>query len=171
MHRFHLLKIKVLSFIRSTLASHIVPRIRYLWFINRGKKGLLTTTDDLSACKSTWSLIRMYTVNTFEWRLWRLIGLTSGPIDPSDPNLIHSIKPTFPWSISFIQVVPTGEKVCWTEDVPRGRCGRTWQGRPHLQGRPYLVVRPCLAHVARWFNFVLNVYLPIKITTQLVELC
>jgi hypothetical protein len=63
MQRFHLLKIKVLVFIRSILASHIVPRIRYLGFITRGKKGPLTTTEDLSACKSTWSLIRIYTVN------------------------------------------------------------------------------------------------------------
>jgi hypothetical protein len=59
---------KFLGFIRSTLASHIVPRIRYLGFTTRGKKGPLTTTRDLSACKSTWSLIRLYTVNnTAAW--------------------------------------------------------------------------------------------------------
>jgi hypothetical protein len=39
--------------IRSTLASHIVPRIRYLGFTTQGKKSPLTTTGDLSACKST----------------------------------------------------------------------------------------------------------------------
>jgi hypothetical protein len=59
-----------------------------------------------------------------EWRLWRLIGRTSGSIDPSDPNLIHWIKPTFPWWISFIQVVPAGEEVHWTRHEPRGRAGR-----------------------------------------------
>ena len=54
----------------------------------------------------------------------------------------------------------------WTRHEPRGRAGRTWQGRPHLQSRPHLpgrphlqgrpdqVVRPCLAHVARWFQFL-----------------
>jgi hypothetical protein len=31
---------------------HIVPRIRYLGFTTRGKKGPLTTTGDLPACKS-----------------------------------------------------------------------------------------------------------------------
>jgi hypothetical protein len=49
--------------------------------------------------------------------------------------------------------------VTWTRGVPRGRCGHTGQGRPHLpgrphlQGRPCLVVRSCLARVARWFHF------------------
>jgi hypothetical protein len=47
----------------------------------------------------------------WEWQLWWLIGRTSGPIDPSDPNLIHSIKLAFPWSISIIQVVPV-ERRC-----------------------------------------------------------
>jgi hypothetical protein len=63
-----------------------------------------------------------------------------------------------------------GKEVFGTEDVARGRCGRTWQGRPHLQGRSCLVVRPCLARVAHWFHFPLNVYLFIKIATQLVQL-
>jgi hypothetical protein len=49
-----------------------------------------------------------------EWWLWRLNGRTSGPIDPSDRYLLHSIKPMFPWWISFIQVVPAGEAVHWT---------------------------------------------------------
>jgi hypothetical protein len=61
----------------------------------------------------------------FECRLWRLISRTSGPIDPSDLNLIHSIKTTFPWSISFIQVVLAAEEVRWTGGMPRGKCGRT----------------------------------------------
>jgi hypothetical protein len=45
------------------------------------------------------------------------------------------------------------KKVFGTEDMARGRCGRTWQGRPHLQGQPFLGVRLCLARVARWFHF------------------
>jgi hypothetical protein len=55
--------------------------------------------------------------------------------------------------------VHVGKEVFGTEDVARGRCDRTWQGRPHLQGRshlpgwPCLVVRPCLARVARWLHF------------------
>jgi hypothetical protein len=80
--------------------------------------------------------------------LWRLIGRTSGPIDPSDPNLLHSIKPTFPSWISFIQVVLANEEVHWTRHKPRGRAGR------NSQGRPCLVVRPCLARVACCFQFL-----------------
>jgi hypothetical protein len=45
------------------LALHIVPRIRYLGFTTRGKKGPLTTTGDLSACKSKRTLIQLLTVN------------------------------------------------------------------------------------------------------------
>jgi hypothetical protein len=69
-----------------------------------------------------------------------------------------------------------GKEVFGTEDVAQGKCNCTWQGRPHLpgwlhlQGRPCLVVRPCLARVARWFLFHLNVYLSKKIAKQLVEL-
>jgi hypothetical protein len=44
---------KCFPLIRLDLALHIVPWIRYLGFTNRGKKGPLTTTGDLSACKST----------------------------------------------------------------------------------------------------------------------
>jgi hypothetical protein len=80
-----------------------------------------------------------------EWRLWWLIGRRGGPIDSSDHNFIHLVKLTFPWSILFIQVVHAGKEVIGTEDVARGRCGRT------RQGRPCLVVRSCLAHVAHWF--------------------
>jgi hypothetical protein len=47
------------------------------------------------------------------------------PIDPSDHNFIHSIKPMFPRSISFIQVVHVGKEVFGTRDVARGRCSRT----------------------------------------------
>jgi hypothetical protein len=43
---------------------HIVPRIQYLGFTTRGKKGPLTTTGDLSACKSKRTLIQLLTVNT-----------------------------------------------------------------------------------------------------------
>jgi hypothetical protein len=66
------LKIKVLGFIRLILASHIcstdsIPSVR-TW----GTKGPLTTTEDLSACKSTWTLIRIYTVNKpLFWRCCR----------------------------------------------------------------------------------------------------
>jgi hypothetical protein len=55
---------KCFPFIRLDLALHIVPWIRYLGFTTRGKKGPLTTTGELSACKSAWTLTRIYTVNT-----------------------------------------------------------------------------------------------------------
>jgi hypothetical protein len=52
------------SALQDQLFHHtFVPRIWYLGFTTRGKKGPLTTTGDLSACKYTWSLIRTYTVN------------------------------------------------------------------------------------------------------------
>jgi hypothetical protein len=54
---------KCFPLIRLDLPLHIVPQIRYLWFTTRGKKGPLTTTGDLSACKSTWTLTQIYTVN------------------------------------------------------------------------------------------------------------
>jgi hypothetical protein len=41
-----------------------VPQIRYLGFTTRGKNGPLAMTGDLSTCKSTGTLIRLYTVNT-----------------------------------------------------------------------------------------------------------
>jgi hypothetical protein len=56
-------------------------------------------------------------------------------------------------------------KEAFGTNVARDRCGRTWQGQPHLQGwphlpglphlqgRPCLVVPPCLARVARWLHF------------------
>jgi hypothetical protein len=40
----------------------LVPRIRYLGFTTQGKKGPLTTTGDLSACKSKRTLIQLLTV-------------------------------------------------------------------------------------------------------------
>jgi hypothetical protein len=64
MHRFHLSKIKVLSFIRLILASHICSTDSIPWVHTWGKKGPLTMTENLSTCKSTWSLIRIYIVNT-----------------------------------------------------------------------------------------------------------
>jgi hypothetical protein len=63
-----------------------------------------------------------------EWWLWQLIGRTSGPIDPSDPTLIHSIKPT----VSLVDLV--------LPSCARGRGGvldqwcATGQVRPHLEG-------------------------------------
>jgi hypothetical protein len=46
------------------LCRTFVPRIRYLGFTTRGKKGPLTTTGDLSACKSKRTFIQLLTVNT-----------------------------------------------------------------------------------------------------------
>jgi hypothetical protein len=57
---------KFLALIDQLLHHTFVPRIRYLGFTTRGKKGALTTTGDLSACKSTWSLIWLYTVNSLD---------------------------------------------------------------------------------------------------------
>jgi hypothetical protein len=57
------LEIKAFPLIRLDLALHIVPRIQYLRFITRGKKGPLATMEDLSACKSKRTLIRILTVN------------------------------------------------------------------------------------------------------------
>ena len=54
---------KCFPLIRLDLALHIVPRIQYLGFTTQGKKGPLTTTGDLSACKSKRTLIRQSTVN------------------------------------------------------------------------------------------------------------
>jgi hypothetical protein len=56
-------KIAYLALLDWILALHIVPRIRYLGFTTRGKKGPLTTTGDLSACKSKRTLIQLLTVN------------------------------------------------------------------------------------------------------------
>jgi hypothetical protein len=58
-------KIAFLALLDWILALHIVPRIRYLGFTTRGKKGPLTTTGDLSACKSKRTLIQLLTVNRF----------------------------------------------------------------------------------------------------------
>jgi hypothetical protein len=55
---FASIKIAFLALPDWILALHIVPRIRYLGFTTQGKKGPLTTTGDLSACKSIWTLIR-----------------------------------------------------------------------------------------------------------------
>jgi hypothetical protein len=55
---------KCFPLIRLDLALHIVPRIRYLGFTTRGKNDPLTTTEDLSACKSKRTLIQLLTVNS-----------------------------------------------------------------------------------------------------------
>jgi hypothetical protein len=52
-----------LALLDHLLRHTFVPRIRYLGFTIRGKKGLLTTTGDLSACKSKQTLIQLLTVN------------------------------------------------------------------------------------------------------------
>jgi hypothetical protein len=57
------LEIKAFLLIRLDLALHIVPRIRYLGFITRGKKGPLATMVDLYACESKRNLIHILTVN------------------------------------------------------------------------------------------------------------
>jgi hypothetical protein len=46
------------------LRHTFVPRIRYLGFTTRGKKGPLTTTGDLSDCNSKRTLIQLLTVNS-----------------------------------------------------------------------------------------------------------
>jgi hypothetical protein len=56
-------KIAYLALLDWILALHIVPQIRYLGFTTRGKKGPLTTTGDLSTCKSKRTLIQLLTVN------------------------------------------------------------------------------------------------------------
>jgi hypothetical protein len=53
-----------LALLDHLLHHTFVPRIRYLAFTTRGKKGPLTTTRDLSACKSKRTLIQLLTVNT-----------------------------------------------------------------------------------------------------------
>jgi hypothetical protein len=55
---------KCFPLIRLSLALHIVPQIRYLGFTTRGMKDPLTTTEDLSACKSKRTLIQLLTVNS-----------------------------------------------------------------------------------------------------------
>jgi hypothetical protein len=52
---------------------HIVPRIRYLGFTTRGKKGPLTTTGDLSACKSQTNFDTI--INRQQWSV-ELMGET-----------------------------------------------------------------------------------------------
>jgi hypothetical protein len=52
-----------LALLDCLLRHTFVPRIRYLGFTTRRKKGPLTTTGDLSACKSTRTLIQQLTVN------------------------------------------------------------------------------------------------------------
>jgi hypothetical protein len=59
-----------------------VPRIRYLGFTTRGKKGPLTTTGDLSACKSKRTLIQLLTVNTGVPAPHRHVVLSSFPLYP-----------------------------------------------------------------------------------------
>jgi hypothetical protein len=53
-----------LALLDHLLRHTFVPRIRYLGFTTRGKKGPLTTTGDLSACKSKRTLIQLLTVNS-----------------------------------------------------------------------------------------------------------
>jgi hypothetical protein len=52
-----------LALLHHLLRHTFVPRIRYLGFTTRGKMGPLTTTGDLSACKSKRTLIQLLTVN------------------------------------------------------------------------------------------------------------
>jgi hypothetical protein len=52
-----------LALLDHLLRHTFVPRIRYLGFTTRGKKGPLTTTGDLPACNSKQTLIQLLTVN------------------------------------------------------------------------------------------------------------
>jgi hypothetical protein len=52
-----------LALLDHLLRHTFFPRILYLRFTTRGKKGLLTMTGDLSACKSKRTLIQLLTVN------------------------------------------------------------------------------------------------------------
>jgi hypothetical protein len=111
------------SLLLRQLRVSALGRFRPVWRLG-GAAGPLGATDP-PLCRGM-NRLRSGTLRmALEWRLWWLIGRRSGPIDQSDPNLIHSINLTFPWSISFIQVVLTGEEVNWTRGVPRGRCERT----------------------------------------------
>jgi hypothetical protein len=62
--QIQLLEIKAFLLIRLDLALYIVPRVRYLGFITRGKKGPLAMMEDLSAWKSKQTLIRILTINS-----------------------------------------------------------------------------------------------------------
>jgi hypothetical protein len=53
-----------LALLDHLLCHTFVPQIRYLGFTIRMKKGPLTTTGDLSACKSKRTSIQLLTVNT-----------------------------------------------------------------------------------------------------------
>jgi hypothetical protein len=64
----------------------------------------------------------------------------------------------------LVQVLIEGEEVLWTRDEPWGRVVRTYKAdRTRWFGRALL-----MWHVGS--NFSQNVYLPMKFTTQLVEL-
>jgi hypothetical protein len=74
-----------------------------------------------------------------EWRLWQLIGQTTGPIDPCDPRFIHSIKPMFL------------DQSCSSKLCPRER---TWVGLEACHGvgaaAPGRAGRTCRAGRAWW---------------------
>jgi hypothetical protein len=86
-----------LALLDHLLRHTFVPRIRYLGFITRGKKGPLTTTGDLSACKSIRTLLQLWTVNSHHvahtWLRW-----PPGPSNEaylSSPHLEASPTMTF----------------------------------------------------------------------------
>jgi hypothetical protein len=57
-----------LALLDHLLRHTFVPRIRYLGFSTRWKKDPLTTTRDLSTCKSKRALIQLLIINTFrDW--------------------------------------------------------------------------------------------------------
>jgi hypothetical protein len=92
---------------------HIVPRIWYLRFTTRGKKGPLTTTGDLSACNSKRTLIQLLTVNRAQpWTLRKtnkVMGYNRLPLKSESwcshhlvwvdceflERLVYSFSPTF----------------------------------------------------------------------------
>jgi hypothetical protein len=83
-----------LALLDQLLHHTFVPWIRYLGFTTRGKKGPLTMTGDLSACKSTWSLIRLYTVN--KPLFWRRCRGTS-----DQDSIFYCFLCNFQFSFSF----------------------------------------------------------------------
>jgi hypothetical protein len=99
------------------LRHTFVPRIRYLGFTTRGKNGPLTTTGDLSACKSKRTLIQLLTIN----RRRR---------DRASATLERRERPPPRWRMSAGRV----EAQAPEEGGGEGQqCSRGWRRRPPLR--------------------------------------
>jgi hypothetical protein len=119
------------------LVLHIVPRIRYLGFTTRGKKGPLITTGDLSACKSKRTLIQLLTVVDAKCAL-------SAKHTASRTNWLHTRKESrdvpvnFFWKLTKDKVVKyqSLELAGWYQTVPylRLRSQMGW----HIAIKSYL---------------------------------